>query len=104
MLDSEATYGSSEQAGLWSINLGPLDTSSPAVLNNVVDAVTRAFWSAFKDVCSLEWAEGDIVEISDDGLIQGAWGEVPLQDDGDSRFRPATNSGVGDLAGRAVLS
>jgi len=93
-----------EQTGLWSIDLGPLDTGSPAFLNQLAERVTKAFWGAFKDICNLEWAEGDIVQVGQDGLIKAVWAEIPLEHSGDGRFRPAENAGVGGSEDRTVLS
>jgi hypothetical protein len=93
-----------EQTGLWSIDLGSLDTSSPAFLNQMAERVTKAFWEGFEDICNLEWAEGDIVQVGQDGLIDAVSAEIPLEHSGDGRFRPTGSAGVGGSEDRTVLS
>ena len=105
-MDIDAADYYVEQAAFWSIHLKAPDADASASLyNQMADEATQAFWGAFRDLCSLERAEGDIVEIGEDGRIGAVWAEVLLEhraDDG--RFRPSTTADVPDIGDRRVLS
>lgn len=103
-MSNERTYGYTENAGAWSIDLGLLNPASPQLMNEVADKVTAAFLDAFADVCTVEYAEGDIAELGDDGRLVALWPEIPLEQVEERRFRPAEGTGVENLAGRAFLS
>src|SRR3979411_622937 len=98
------SYGYSENTGSWSIDLGRLDADSVEALNRMADNAIQAFRQAFADVCTVEYAEGDLVEIGENHQVSNLWAEVPLEQDPDGRFRPAPDAGPTNAANRAGLS
>ena len=101
--NGQATYGHAEKAGAWDIDLGALDVASPRTLEQTADEVTEAFVQAFAEIGTLEYAEGTVTEIGEDGRILSVQGEVQLVWH-EGRFRPAPDAYIGPDAGRAVLS
>jgi hypothetical protein len=100
----ERPYGYTEKTGRWSIDFGRLDADSVEALNQIADEAIRAFLQAFADLCIVEDAEGDLVEIGEDGRLSNQRPEVPLEQDVEGRFRPGSEAASGDLSKRAGLS
>jgi hypothetical protein len=73
-------------------------------LNQIADNAIRAFLQAFADVCTIEDAEGDLVEIGEDRQLSNVWAELRLEQDSEGRFRPRLDAASSDLSKRAGLS
>jgi hypothetical protein len=101
--NGEATYGHTEKAGAWDIDLGVQGPAPPASLNRIADNVSGAFVDAFADIATVEHAEGTVIDIGEDGRILSVWGEVPLVSQ-EGQFRPVPDVESGDLTERGVLS
>ena len=102
--DGKRTYGYKESAGLWSANLGQLDTTSTESLAAAADRAARAFMNAFVEICAVHSAEGVITEIAEDGSILDVWGEVPLERRDDLSFGPASDGAPGDSSRSLALT
>ncbi|MBJ7596638.1 MAG: hypothetical protein DLM67_00430 [Candidatus Nephthysia bennettiae] len=101
--EDEATYSYAEKAGAWDIGLDPSDSTTVSALNEAADHATGAFVDAFAEIGTLEYAEGTLTEIADDGRILSVRSEIPLVEQ-DGRFRPAPDAQPAVLTERAVLS
>jgi hypothetical protein len=97
-------YGYAEKVGRWSINLGRLDPDSVEAMNQIADDVVGSFLQAFADLCTVEHAEGDLVEIEEDYRLSNVRGELPLEQTVEATFRPRSDTAIGVLSNRAGLS